>query len=66
MENDDDYYARRAAEERAAAERATDAWVRDVHLQLAEEYERRASTVVSINLDRRTGRNRSAEPRRGG
>lgn len=66
MENDKDYCARRAMEERAAAELATDAWVRDVHLQLAEEYERRASVVVSMDEGRRDGRNRSSEPRRRG
>lgn len=33
-----DYYARRAAQERAAAERTQDDGVRNVHLELARRY----------------------------
>ena len=34
-----DYYAHRAAQERAAAEKTQDTTVRRVHLELAERYE---------------------------
>ncbi|MFD1786698.1 hypothetical protein ACFSC3_03835 [Sphingomonas floccifaciens] len=34
-----DYYTRRAAQERAAADRSADSMVRRVHLELAERYD---------------------------
>lgn len=43
MENDRDFYARRAAEERKAAERAITPEARARHEQLAESYEARAA-----------------------
>ena len=45
METDEAYYARRAIEERGAAERATDALAREVHLVLAEAYEGRSAAA---------------------
>ena len=38
--SDRDYYLARIAAERAMAEAATSDWVRAVHLELAENYER--------------------------
>ena len=43
MDNDKAYFARRAAEERAAAERTSDPRVKGIHLELADEYERRCA-----------------------
>jgi hypothetical protein len=45
MEPDEAYYARRALEERAAAERATSELAREVHLALAEAYESRSAAA---------------------
>lgn len=39
MKSDAQYFARRAAEERAAAERASLAAAREAHLELAARYE---------------------------
>jgi hypothetical protein len=44
-----DYYTQRARQERALAERSTDATARHVHEKLASEYERRVQ-VESIEL----------------
>ena len=38
-QNDHDYYTRRAAEERSAAERAENKHARQSHLQLAQRYD---------------------------
>jgi hypothetical protein len=41
--SDQDYYLARAGQERVLAEQANDQSVRTIHLQLAREYEARAS-----------------------
>ncbi len=45
---DRDYYLARLAAEREAAERATDDYVRQVHLKLAEEYDQRVSEMPDL------------------
>lgn len=40
-----DYYATRAAKERAMAEAATDRCARESHLQMAEQYQQRAESA---------------------
>lgn len=45
MECEDNYFARRAEEERSAAERTSDPNARRTHLELAEAYERRAASI---------------------
>jgi len=45
MLSDSEYFHRRAEEERAAAEQATNALARDVHLELASRYERAAAAT---------------------
>jgi hypothetical protein len=49
MLSDSEYFHRRAEEERAAAERATNALAREVHLELASRYER-AAAVTQTNV----------------
>lgn len=49
MEADLIYYRRRSAEERAAADAARDARVRDVHLELALAYEKRSASLEVQN-----------------
>jgi hypothetical protein len=44
-ESDCIYFARRAAEERAAAERSSHSIVRETHLDLAERYEKAAAAA---------------------
>jgi hypothetical protein len=39
------YYARRSAEEKAAAAEARDPRVRDAHLEFARSYDQRISTI---------------------
>ena len=43
------YFARRAAQERVQAQRAINASVARIHLELAEEYERKAALHVSAS-----------------
>lgn len=45
MEDDRSYYARRAAEERSAADKCENARARDAHLRMAEHYEEQAETA---------------------
>ena len=45
METDEAYYARRALEERAAAERAACELAREVHLALAKAYEGKSAAA---------------------
>jgi hypothetical protein len=45
MLSDSDYFARRAAEERLAAERAINPSAREAHLELAARYEQAAATT---------------------
>jgi hypothetical protein len=45
MLSDSVYFHRRAEEERAAAEQATNALAREVHLELATRYERAAAAT---------------------
>jgi hypothetical protein len=47
MLSDSEYFHRRADEERAAAEQATNALAREVHLELAMRYERAAAATQS-------------------
>jgi hypothetical protein len=47
MENDEAYFARRAEEERAAAERSDDPYAQDVHLRMAAAYELRMASARS-------------------
>ena len=47
METDQEFYARRAAEETEAAERATSEEARSVHRQLAAKY---ADMVVAVPI----------------
>lgn len=42
MENDRSYFARRADEERSAADKADNPKARDAHRQMAERYEEQA------------------------
>ena len=42
MESDETYFARRAKEERAAAERSDDPFAQGIHLEIAEAYELRS------------------------
>lgn len=44
MENDRSYFARRADEERSAADKADNPKARDAHRQMAERYEEQAQT----------------------
>ena len=46
-ENEFKYFHRRAAEERAAAERATDGVARRMHMELADSYDEVARAVAS-------------------
>jgi len=46
-ENESEYFRRRAAEERAAAERATDGVACRMHMELAESYDEVARAVES-------------------
>jgi hypothetical protein len=52
MSSDTEYFVRRAAEERLAAERAVNPLAREAHLELAARYDEAAATtranVVSI------------------
>ena len=45
MESDENYFARRAREEYAAAQRSDDPYARRVHLELAERYELRSMSA---------------------
>jgi hypothetical protein len=45
MEADLKYYRRRSAEESAAAEAARDSKVREIHLELAQRYAERISSL---------------------
>ena len=47
MESDEAYFARRAKEERAAAERSEDPYARSAHLAIAEAYELRSISASS-------------------
>ena len=51
MESDRNYFARRAQEERAAAEQTSDPLAQRTHLELAEAYDRR-SAVAPANAAR--------------
>ena len=44
MEKDRSYFARRADEERSAADKADNPKARDAHRQMAERYEEQAQT----------------------
>ena len=44
MERDRTYFARRAVEERSAADRADNPKAREAHQQMAERYEQQAQT----------------------
>ncbi len=46
-ENESEYFHRRAVEERAAAERATDGVARRMHMELAESYDEIARALAS-------------------
>ena len=48
IETDHDYFMRRAAEERAAAERADHPEARRSHLELADRYEAVATAVLGV------------------
>ena len=50
IESDHDYFMRRAAEERAAAERADHAAAQRSHLELADRYEAVAIAVLGVPL----------------
>jgi hypothetical protein len=45
MNNNRDYFARRADEERSAADRATNDKAREAHRQMAKHYEEQAGTA---------------------
>lgn len=45
MEDDRSYFARRADEERSAAEKSEDPKAREAHRQMAERYEEQALTA---------------------
>ena len=49
MEADLAYYRRRSAEERSAADRALNAKVRAIHLELASAYEQRTAHLEAHN-----------------
>lgn len=51
MESDQSYFARRAEEERAAAEQTSDPLAQRTHLELAEAYDHR-SAVARPDSDR--------------
>lgn len=48
MENDRSYFARRALEERSAADRSADARARKAHRAMAERYEEQAKGDRSV------------------
>ena len=45
MDNDRNYFTRRASEERSAADKAENPKARDAHRLMAERYEKQASTA---------------------
>jgi hypothetical protein len=49
MEDDEAYFAKRAEQERVAAERTTDPSAEAAHLELAEAYERAAARAAAIS-----------------
>jgi len=49
MEADETYFAKRADQERTAAQRTTDPSAEAVHLELAEAYERAAARAAAIS-----------------
>jgi len=46
-ENESEYFRRRAAEEHAAAERATDGVARRMHMELADSYDEIAQALAA-------------------
>jgi hypothetical protein len=51
MDQDRLYYARRAVQERAAAMRATDPRVRQVHVEMAARYEERLVEIGKLERE---------------
>ena len=51
MESDRVYFERRAAAERAAAMKAADPRVREVHLELASRYDQRLGEIAAREAD---------------
>lgn len=55
MNNNRDYFARRAGEERSAANRATNDKAREAHRQMAERYEEQAGTASTDRYEASAG-----------
>ena len=49
LNTESQYFLRRAAEERAAADRSTDPRARQTHIDLAERYSEAAQTATTAN-----------------